>query len=306
MRFFLVLLAQSFFQAEPLMDPAPWGKITYKLTTEPIDVVIPCSPKDLDTLELCIEGVKEYAANIRRIIVVSKERLTDSAEWFSEDLFPFSPETIVEEVYGGSRFAGRAYLNSPRTRIGWIFQQFLKFYAPFVIPDISPNVLILDSDVILLQPMHFMTPQGNPLFTPALEYTREYFEHAAKLLPGFHRVHRAYSGIAHHMLFQRPILEDFFALIEQFHHVEPWKAISRCISPITLYRSSLSEYEIYFNFVLLRSNQGSIRHLRWANIGAFINHAYYRRQQLTYVASHRWLCELEQQLGGGPIVNLFN
>ena len=42
----------------------------YDLKAAPIDVVIPCHPKDLDTLELCIEGIRKYGQNIRRVIVV--------------------------------------------------------------------------------------------------------------------------------------------------------------------------------------------------------------------------------------------
>ena len=80
-------------------NPAPWGKITYKLTPEPIDVVIPCSPKDLETLELCIQGLKDFAINIRRIIIISETRLTESAEWIPETIFPFSRKDIASEIF---------------------------------------------------------------------------------------------------------------------------------------------------------------------------------------------------------------
>ena len=217
----------------------------------------------------------------------------------------FSRKDIASEIFSEQKILANRYLNAPNSRCGWLLQQLIKLYAPLVIPDISPNVLVFDSDVVLLQPMSFMTSVGTPLFTPAVELTREYFEHAAALLPGLRRVHRAFSGIAHHMLFQKPIIEDLFALIEKEHQVEAWKAICRAIRPATVYRSAMSEYEIYFNFVLLRTHQGSIRPLRWANIGAFISAPHYVYHRLIYVASHHWLRELEQQLGY-PQLNLFN
>ena len=42
-----------------------------------IDVVIPAHKKDIDTLDLCIDGIRKNVKDVRRIIVVSKEKLTD-------------------------------------------------------------------------------------------------------------------------------------------------------------------------------------------------------------------------------------
>ena len=292
MRIFWLLILLPFL-FDPVPAPSPWGKVHYALTAEPLDVVIPCSPKDLETLELCIQSVRRYAENIRRIIVISKDRLTNSAEWFPESQFPFSKEMIAQEIFAGETGRAEEFLAAPNTRIGWIYQQFLKFYAPFTIPGISSNVLIVDSDVIFLQPVSFITKKGAPLFTPATEYADSYFEHAARLLPGLQRVYRAHSGIAHHMLFQRPILEDLFTLIRQTHGAEPWRAICRCIQQEAAYHCCMSEYEIYLNFVLLRTDQGAIRPLCWKNIRGFDDADRCRREGCSYIASHSWMREQE-------------
>jgi len=63
-----------------------------------IDAVIPAHPKDLETLEYCIKGIKKNVKNIRRIIVVSKSKLTDNAEWFDEALYPFSYPEVAKLV----------------------------------------------------------------------------------------------------------------------------------------------------------------------------------------------------------------
>jgi len=65
------------------------------------------------------------------------------------------------------------------------------------------------------------------------------------------------------MLFQRPVLEDLFDIIESYHHTDAWIALLRCIDPLEINGASFSEYEIYFNFVFSRSNQMKIRHLLW-------------------------------------------
>lgn len=264
-------------------------KVVYSFSTDPIDVVIPCAPKDLCTLERCIEGIKKHGKNLRRIIVVSKERMTDRAEWFNEALFPFSKQEIALEIFQGDEKAAMEFLMSPETRIGWILQQLLKFYAPFVIPNISSNVLVLDSDVIFLKRVEFMTRQGEPYFIPGKEYVPAYFEHAARLLPSLKRVNRSHSGISHHMLLQRPVLEDLFQLIEKRHLTEPWRALCRCVNLLHVGFVCMSEYEIYFNFIQLRSNQAHLNMAKWIEIPSIhlIDH-YQRFNDVIFVACPEW------------------
>ena len=54
-----------------------------------IDVVIPAHKKDVDTLDLCIDGIRNNVKDVRRIIVVSKDKLTDNQEFYSEEDFQF-------------------------------------------------------------------------------------------------------------------------------------------------------------------------------------------------------------------------
>ena len=253
--------------------------------------MIPSAPKDLPTLEYCIEGIRKNGKNIRRIIVLSKERMTHSAEWFSEEWFPFSKKEIALEIYAGrgDEEAAEEFLKAPNTRIGWIFQQLLKFYTPFVIPDLSSNVLILDSDVIFLHPVDFITSSGEPYFIPAKEYFVSYFEHAARLLPPLHRVHAGRSGVSHHMLFQKPVLEDLFQLIKEKHKMEPWKAICRCIDLKSIYYSCMSEYEIYFNFIQLRSDQVHFHFAKWVEIPSLQMIFHYKRMDYLFIACPEWL-----------------
>ena len=271
----------------------PLGALTrtlYPLNLEPIDVVIPCCDKDLETLELCIQGIRQYGENIRRIIVVSKERYTGLAEWFDESLYPFSKELIALEIFKQNQAKAKEFLNHPKTRIGWIYQQFLKLYAPFVIPNISSNVLILDADIIFLNPVAFMNANGEPYFTISDEYHRPYLSHMARLLPSVTRAEKKYSGVAHHMLFQKPILEDLHEIIRGCHQVEVWKAFCRCISPKDLYFSPFSEYEVYFNFALLRTTQAHPRRILWGNTSSVekSNLERYAALGYKYVASHSY------------------
>lgn len=256
MRWFLVFsLVSSYLCAE---------KTVYSFVKEPIDVVIPCAKKDLPTLELCIESIKKNVQDVRRVIVVSKERYTESAEWFDEIFYPFALYDLGYMIFGESD-EGAQYFLANCNQKGWIYQQFLKLYAPFVIPGISSNVLIVDSDVIFYHPVVFINNCGGGCYSTGTDLHKPYFRHMQRLLPDLIRVYPNYSGISHHMLFQRDILEDLFTQIERRHHMSAWRAIAKCIDPKEINIPCLSEYEIYFNFAFSHTDQVTINQLMWAN-----------------------------------------
>lgn len=141
----------------------------YPFTSDPIDVVIPCDLKDQRLLDRCIEGIKGQCSQVRRVIVISKVPLTKRAEWFDENLFPFQKTEVALALFHQNKEAALRYM-SGWNRLGWIYQQLLKLYAVQVIPDISPNVLVLDSDTIFLNPVTFTNSEGEPFLTLAGEY----------------------------------------------------------------------------------------------------------------------------------------
>lgn len=261
----------------------------FSFSSEPIDVVIPCAEKDREILAHCIQGIRKYGENIRRIIVVSKTRLTSDAEWFDEAGYPFTKEDLAYEIFHGNRKKCKKFLSRKHSRIGWIFQQFLKLYAPFVIPDISSNVLIVDADLIFIKPLSFMNEKGEPFFNIAKEYHVPYFEHMKRVLPDLVKVDPKMSGITHHMLFQKPLLEDLFSLISQKHKTAPWKALCRTIDPAQVKHSCLSEYELYFNFARLRTDQARLRPIRFIDVSPLKNIEKYQKLDYSYITSHNYL-----------------
>jgi hypothetical protein len=193
------------------------------------------------------------------------------------------------EIFHGDQNRAGQFLTEKNSRIGWIYQQLLKLYAPFVIPKISSNVLIVDADTIFLTPVEFMDQANCPLFNPGVEYHKPYFEHASRLLPGFTKAYAEHSGISHHMLFQLPVLKDLFSAITAVHKLEPWRALCRCIDLKELPGSALSEYEIYFNFIFSKTDQAQIRTLKWKNT-KFNNSAIkaHTRSAYNYISCHSW------------------
>lgn len=256
-------------------------KKIYSLKDDPIDVIIPCYRGDLDTLELCIEGIKNNCVNLRRIVVVSEERLSNNAEWFDERNYPFTKNDIAISLFN----------DQPHTffhRVGWYYQQLLKLYALYVIPDISSNLLVVDADTVFLRPVEFLNSSFGGQFTPGFEYNPFYFQHAAILTNNkVTRVYGQYSGIAHHMLFQKAIMDDLFSEVECLHQREFWRAFCICVDANQLFAGA-SEYELYFNYALSQTDQVEIRHLQWANITNLNLIPSYKDLGYHYTSCHLW------------------
>lgn len=263
-------------------------KVWYQLTDAPIDVIIPCASKDVSTLDACIQGIRRNGRNINRIIVVSDKKCTYAAEWFDESAFPFSKFDVALAIFGDERRA-REFQCQPNSRLGWIYQQLIKLYATKVIPNISPNVLVLDADTIFLNPVTFVGPNGGALFTRAWQYHDPYFKHASKLIPWLRRVHPDKSGICNYMLFQRAVIDDLLKTIEGFHHDVAWKSICRCIDHGEVHHASLSEFEIYFNFALLRTDQMKVVELKWTDISSVNQVPSLAAQGYHFVSCHTYM-----------------
>ncbi len=255
-----------------------------------MDVVVLSCEKDLETLEYCLKGIKENVIpKPRRIIVISEKKLTENAQWFDEKQFPFSksdvskellyddPEKIVQHTVGG--------------RVGWYYQQLLKLYAYKVIPGIADNVLIVDSDTVFLKPVQILNKYNTGLYATGKEKHQPYFIHMNKLIPGLKRVFPKYSGIVHHMLFQKEVLDDLFSTIENQHQCSAWKAMCHLVDSKSLYKSGFSEYEIYFNFLFSKKSNVQIKPLKWRNINSLSLLPECQKEKYDFVSCHDYLRE---------------
>lgn len=258
----------------------------FELPANPIDVVICCHEKDKAIIKLCIQGVKNFVKGARRIIVISEKSYTTEAEWFDERKFPFSKRSIEKEFSLIDPLFKKDF--NKIKRVGWYFKQLMNFYAAFVIPNISTNILILDADTVFLQPVEFLDEDQTMLHVTGVENYKAYFEHMERLLPGLKRVIEEHSGISHHMLFQTPILKDLFHLVESHHKLEFWKAYCRCVEPKEIAFSGAADYEIYFNFVLMRCGQIKIRPLKWKNITEISLLNKYKKEKYDFISWHSY------------------
>jgi len=218
-----------------------------------VDIVIPTCQKDLETLEIVISHAKKYIQNIGKIYVISDKNYTSNAIHIPETSFPFSKDDVYKYI---SHF-----------RCHWYYQQLLKLYVYKIIPELSQNVLILDSETIFYNPVAFIDEQGRGLYCVSDEKSAWYYSHMTRFVPQLrdyvNGIHPKYSGIVHHMLFQKEILEDLFNKVETYHSKQFWNAFLDTVRPDQIVGGA-SEYEIYFCFAfVVHPEKVAIRHLNW-------------------------------------------
>lgn len=271
-----------------------------------IDVVIPTHSKDIPILKYCISGIRKNVANVRRVIVVSKDKYTNDAEWFDESLYPFSYSEISSILAGAN--------------VGWNYQQLLKLYSPLVIPNISDNVLIVDSDTVFYRPLEFIK-DGFALYNLSKDKDLEFSDfhqkalrHIRKILPDIENImpeifdqnnqknftkrlnfldekssknsQGLVSGVCHHMLFQSDVIKDLFSRIEAKDGEKFYEIFLKNREDQT----GVSEYNLYFYFLVSCYPQRyKIRLLKYKNTARFFPLFEKIRKKYDYCSYHSYM-----------------
>jgi hypothetical protein len=220
------------------------------------DLVIPVGPKDEELIKKNILCNKNRIDGYRNIylITVNENIKVDGCITINENIFPFNKKTVID-IFGDNDLYN-----------GWYLQQLLKFYAGLIIPDILERYLVLDADVFLLKNIKFIQ-NDKIMMSYSEENHRPYMEHMSKLHPSLKRVYGDKSGIHHHMMFEKKYIQELFDMVEEYHKKDFYLAFLDSVPEN--YRdntTSASEYEIYFNFMLMNhKDKVIIRKLKFCN-----------------------------------------
>ena len=216
------------------------------------DVVIPLGPNDEDIINHCIDSVRKYVWDFRKIYVVA-HRLIElpGVTVIDECIFPFLKGDIQSYIKRGSA--------------GWYLQKLLKLYSPSVIPDIHTNVVVIDADTVFYKPVKFMN-ERKFLFNMSNHVHQPYFDHMLRLHSSFTKWKRGVSGIVNIMIINRSIIKEIIDKVEAFHKEPFWKVFMSTLDPEE--PSSASEYEIYFHYIMKTyPNRVELRPLQYDNSG---------------------------------------
>jgi hypothetical protein len=221
------------------------------------DIVVPVGPNDSTIIKNMLTYTKKNIIGYRNIYLVSFDSTLNipGCITINENVFPFDKEYL--STYLGNN-----------NRLGWYLQQLIKLYAGFYIEGILDNYLVVDSDTFFLKPTSFFSSKL-PLYNVGTEYHLPYFNHMNKLHPSLAKKSN-YSGICHHMMFQKTYVNELFNLIETYHNDKFYNIFLKSIDKNDILHSGASEYEMYFNFMLTYHNKDIIiRPLQWANVNSF-------------------------------------
>lgn len=243
------------------------------------DIVISSVEKDKFILQHTINSIKKHVKNYRRIIVVSNNKLieSDDVEWFDEKKYPFSLKDVYDNLcnFGKKRNVKCSYIN-----------QLLKLYAHKIIPNLTENILICDSDIIFVKDITFIDNDkplyGNRIFD--YNSIKQYLDHCQLLNEEFNFINtiqnkelskknKLMSGICHHIMLNKNIIDEIISLIEEKHNCIFWKFfLNKSVDS----KYEPSEYELYYNYVNKYHNDKIIiRDIKWlerpAEAGKFNN-----------------------------------
>lgn len=223
-----------------------------------IEVMIPVVEKDVKNLPFCIHNLKKYSANpIRKITILGLSKLKNQAptdplvQWIDEEMVTPRLSDIESEL----EKTGYAYKSAR-----WYFQQLLKLYAFHSTQPLTDHILIHDADIAFVNDVVFVDEENRGLLAFGYPFrwklnTRKHeipekhmaINTAQKLLPEWNIVD-PFSGMQHHMVLERTILNTLFERVEQHHQKEFWQAF---INSIDLERwHGISEYVIYRHFAI--------------------------------------------------------
>ena len=221
------------------------------------DIVIPVGPNDKCILSKQIEYTKKNIIGYRNIYLICNDPtiIINGCITIDENSFPFSMETV-------SNIIGDVSING-FCKNGWYLQQLLKLYSLIIIPGILERCLILDCDTFFLKPTTFIE-NDKCLYNYGTEYHIPYFSHMRRLNKNLIKVYNNKSGICHHMMFETKYIKQLIEIIENEHNDTFYNIFLKLVTDIN--GSGASEYEIYFNFMLINYNDKiKIRELKWCN-----------------------------------------
>lgn len=249
------------------------------------DIVVPLGPNERGNIFRQIEYTKKNVIGYRNIYIVTNNFdniKIDDCTIIDESIFPFKMSDVADYFF---KHDGKDNRN------GWYLQQLIKLHAGFVIEDILETYLVIDADVFFLKPTDFYK-DSKFLFTTSNEMVPQYFTHMEKLHPSFKKVIN-YSGISHHMVFNKIYVKEMFEIVEKIHNKPFWNVFIECVEEHKKHlpdfsESGASEYELYFNYMVQNHMDIiEIRQLNWENKNMSYNLS--NEYNLDYVSLCSWL-----------------
>ena len=213
-----------------------------------LDAVVLTTGKDSLAFERSIQSSLKHFLDVRNYYIVTPHpedlmKQFDNKSWYSdrikivgEDAFPFKWNNISEIMIQSVQDKGLYPIDGKSTfektvwgRTGWFLQQLLKFYAGKVLG--LEDFILLDSDIIWFNDIRFNAhcnaTSRSYYYASSCQYHPSYLA-TLSAISGVNKidapVHR--SGIVHHMVIVKTVLDDLMSVSESlFGGIPFWQVL---------------------------------------------------------------------------------
>lgn len=225
-----------------------------------IEVIFVSKLEDIQILKLAVNSIVKNSINpiSRVVIAVPADQYVSTSEYF----FNSDVRKLVD-VISENELVPRAAIElirekSPK-RFGWIMQQIL--VASFILSTKSENVLIVDSDTLIIRPQVWIDRFKVQILMPTFELHLPYykfFQHISDKYPK-----PRMSFVSHHMLVQTSIFREVY----QIFGGDVYNALERAFTFADLSDNSPFDlkYEIYAQY-LINNYKNQVSLVKWANL----------------------------------------
>ena len=253
------------------------------------DVITPLHQKDLSTYKKYLNTNIKFLNESSNFYYISDKDYQLRSNFINENKYPFSKKCIEKYL--------KNYI--PLKRCGWYYQQLLKLYIFKIDNKFKQDILILDADIIFLKPITLYKNNIPSIhYIDLLENKKNIHEPYSKTMNYLFsnlRINKNESGICHHILFRKELLNEMLNIIEIKFKKPAWRAI---IDSIIYYVnknkyniSIFSEYELYFKYIKQYRNK-KYNYIKFNNKFKDINISNFdfgkKNNNLIFIGNHSW------------------
>jgi hypothetical protein len=204
---------------------------------EVIDFVIPCHPKDIETVELGVYSIQKLSCS-NNVYLISPEdlKLKGTIQILDREFDSYCSLNIIKEIWK-EKNERLSYRSS------WIYQQLLKLNTHKIISDLTESYVIVDADTFIISDVDF--DPNIFQYCIASEYHKPYLETYEKIMK--RKPNSGFSFIYHHMVFNKKFVQELIDYIEKIHNKKLFDVIVDNINYNEA--STFSEWDLYANWM---------------------------------------------------------
>ena len=215
--------------------------------------------KDLEVFKVSVKSALIHLIDIQTFFVICPKAedlkakmehiVGDRVVFFDEQSFPVKFDTVADVMLETVRQIGKYPLKNGKShfevqmwsKLGWFFQQVVKLYAGEFLG--LENFVLLDSDLVFYKDIKFINSSGGKFNYAYSSQWHASYRSTMKTILGIDHTQGKYSsGIAHHMVIVKEVMEDMKKRVMINHGVPLWQMMLNASARETTCRAPRGEH----------------------------------------------------------------